>query len=333
MAGTPDLDLSIVVVSWNCASHVERALASVEGDFRAGRPRLEVFLVDNRSSDGTVERVRRGFPWVEVIANEDNRGFAAANNQALRLAKGRHCLLLNPDTEARPEALATLVAYLDEHPEVGAVGPKLVYPDGRLQRSSTLFPTMRSALHRYTAIKWLRIFHGHYRRYKKKDEAFDQQASVDSLMGAALMVRRSVLDEVGLLDEGFWMYYEEVDLCKRIADAGWLNHFVPDAVIMHVGGESSAKNMERIKVERVRSLLRYFDKHNSPGAAFAFRLAFKSGFLLRVAAELLGDSALWAFWRAAGRLDRAAERAERARIGVAFLRRDAWRMLDLPASS
>lgn len=314
------MDLSVVIVSWNCVDHLERALASLEPE-RAALA-MEVFVVDNASDDGTVERVAAAFGWVEMIANDDNRGFAAANNQALRRASGRHAILLNPDTEVHPGALRTLVDHLDGHPEVGAVGPRLIYPDGRLQRSSTLFPTMRGALHRFTAVRYLRLFRRHYRRYKMKDATFDAEADVDSLMGAALMVRREALDAVGLLDEGFWMYYEEVDLCKRIAAAGYVNRFVPSAVILHVGGESSSRNMERIKIERLRSLIRYFDKHRPGLPSFAFRVVFKAAFLLRMAVDLVRDLALWLLWRVLGDRDRIGLRAERLGLAAAFWRRD-----------
>ena len=315
------LDLSIVVVSFNTRGMTLECIESALAEEK--RIALELFLVDNDSEDETVEGVRERFgDRVVTISNDQNRGFAAANNQALARAKGRHVLLLNPDTRVEPGALGQLVAYLDAHPEVGAAGAQLVHADGRPQRSANRFPTLRSVLHRNTAWRYTRLFALHYRKNRMKRARFEGPTPIDVPVGAAFAVRRSVLEEVGRLDERFWMYYEEVDLALRIRQAGHEIHHLPGVVIVHHGGAASEGSEERVHVERLRSLVAYLRKHGGPGMRWLFLpLVFKPGFLLRLAIELPSSLLSILLERLRGRSERARSQAIRCVDRFRFVRK------------
>ncbi len=242
-------------------------------------PNIQVIVVDNASPDGSAEMVRAEFPTVHLIANRENRGFTAANNQGLAVARGRHLLLLNPDTEVVGDALATMVAYADAHPEVGALGPQLRYPDGSLQPSRRRFPTFATALVESTVVQeWWRdnaILH----RYYLADVPPDRVQPVDWLVGACLLVRREVYEQIGGLDEGFFMYSEELDWCKRIKEAprgelgrtGWQVVYLPTATVVHHEGKSSEQVVPARHIHFQSSKVRYFRKHHGPFQAEALR--------------------------------------------------------------
>jgi GT2 family glycosyltransferase len=208
-------------------------------------------VVDNGSSDGSVAAVQAHYPEVRIIANRENRGFAAANNQAIRASDSRHVLLLNSDTVARPGSLAALVRFLDAHPEVGIVGSRLLNPDGSLQPSWAMFPSIFTEL----VGKKLRL----RRRYPTRNGA--RAYSTDWVDGAVLMIRRSILPQVGLMDEHYFMYTEEVDWCYRTRRSGYRVCYLPDAEVVHLGGQSSKQAATRMKYELYRSKLRFFNKH------------------------------------------------------------------------
>ena len=200
-------DLSIVIVSWNVRELLRVCLASLE----PGRDllQLEVVVVDSGSADGSAEMVARDFPWVKLIARPDNVGFPRGNNLAIQRSTGRYILLLNPDTEVVDNALATMVAYLDQHPPVGVVGPQLRFPDGRVQSSRRRFPTLATGLFESTWWQpWApqRLLDHYYVR----DRPDDAVSEVDWVMGACLLVRHRVVEEVGVLDEAYFMYSEEI---------------------------------------------------------------------------------------------------------------------------
>jgi GT2 family glycosyltransferase len=193
----------------------------------------EVFVVDNASEDGSAEAVRALRPEVTLIANAANEGFARANNQALRLAQGRYVCLLNPDTEVQPGALGRLQAALDRDPQLGIVGPRLLNPDGSLQSAGLRFPSRADLAG--GAIPWGRPA----RRPRRRHAARESVAECDWLLGACMMIRREVLEQVGLLDEAYFMYGEEKDLCYRAKQAGWRVACVPEAEVVHHGGQSA----------------------------------------------------------------------------------------------
>lgn len=256
-AGAPDL--SIIIVSWNVREFLRRCLSSVHR-FTAGID-FEAFVVDNASTDGSAEMVRRDFPQAVLIANAENRGFAAANNQALVSARGRHIVLLNPDTELIDNALKALVDFLDGHPEAAACGPRLVYGDRTLQRSCRHFPTLFTELMETLFLD--QAFPGNpvCGRYRMGGWRFDDTREVDQPYGACLMIRADVLRTVGFMDERFYMYYDEVDLCYRIRKAGWKIFFVHTATVVHHANKSS----DQARLDCIRYIFRskflFFNKH------------------------------------------------------------------------
>lgn len=275
-------DLSIVVVSWNVRDLLRNCLTSLD----RGRSALalQVIVVDNASADGSAEMVAADFPWVELIASAENAGFPAGNNLGLAQARGRHVLLLNPDTEVVGDALSTLVAYLDGQPDVGVVGPQLLNPDGTVQSSRRRFPTLATAFFEAT---WLRRFAPQrlLSDYYVLDRADDETSDVDWVVGAALMVRQSVVQQVGPLDAAYFMYSEELDWCRRIRDAGWRVVYLPAAQVVHHYGKSSEQAVTARQINFQRAKLRYFRKYHGRLVSTALRLFLLVGYLVQIAVE------------------------------------------------
>jgi N-acetylglucosaminyl-diphospho-decaprenol L-rhamnosyltransferase len=225
-------DVAIVVVSYECRDDLELCLRSI--DEHRGDSAVDVYVIDNCSSDGTQEMVTEHFSHVTLIANDCNVGFATANNQALHDVRSRFVFLLNPDAVLMLGALGELVAFMDSHPEVGAVGPKLLNRDGSLQHSIRRFPSLTSAA--FEALFLHRLIPGLTSRFGEvvlNEAEYDRAHPVEWVSGAAMFVRSEVLDRVGLLDESFFLFAEEVDWFKRMHDARVPVWFVPDAVVQH----------------------------------------------------------------------------------------------------
>jgi N-acetylglucosaminyl-diphospho-decaprenol L-rhamnosyltransferase len=242
-------DVSVVVVTFDALPWLERCLESVRG--------RDVIVVDNGSTDGTVELVREKFPDVRLIEQE-NRGMGGGNNAGMRAAGGRYFFLLNSDAWVLDDTLDTLVAFADEHPQAAVVGPKLLNPDGTLQRSARGEPTLWRLATEYLAIRKLAPHSRRLNPLYRGDFRHDRVAEVDWLSGAALLVRREAADAVGLFDEEFFMFSEEVDWMTRFRGAGWSVLFFPGAEVVHVGGASHGG---RMYVENLRGHLRWFAKH------------------------------------------------------------------------
>jgi N-acetylglucosaminyl-diphospho-decaprenol L-rhamnosyltransferase len=281
-----NLDLAIVIVSWNVRRLLEACLTLVYGSLKGSNLTGAVWVVDNASSDGSAELVRERFPQARLIANETNVGFAAANNQALQ-AMGfpsakhhdlpRYVLLLNPDTEVLNDALTTMVRFLDENPHAGVAGAKLLYPDGRLQHSAFAFPTLAQA--------FLDFFPLHYRllssrlngRYPRRFYEGGNPFPIDHPLGAALMARGEAIQEVGLLDERFFIYCEEIDWCIMMKKAGWGIYCVPRAEVVH----HEAKSTRQVRGEMFAALWRsrylLFEKHYSRFYQWAVRRIVRLG--------------------------------------------------------
>jgi len=255
------VDLSVVIVNWNVRELLRRCLVSVL-ELGACRLNLETIVVDNASSDGSVDMLRAEFRQVCCIANEHNLGFARASNQGLVASQGRYVLFLNPDTEIVGDALATMVRYMDVHAVVGALGPQLRYPDGSVQSSRRRFPTLTTALFESTLLELCWPNNRWARRYRLADRSDGVEQEVDWVVGACLLVRREVLDQVGGFDEGFFMYSEEMDLCRRIQTAGWRVEYLPTAQVIHHEGKSSEQVAPARHIYFQTSKVRYFGKHH-----------------------------------------------------------------------
>lgn len=234
-------DLSVLVVSYNVRDRLATCLLSLE-DAREGLE-VEVIVADNASSDGTAEMVRRRFPHVTLIETGDNLGFARANNLAAARASGRHLMLLNPDTILREDSLRALVRHLDAHPEAGAAGPKVLDPDGSFQATSKRgLPTPWVSFARLSGLSRLFPRSPVFNRYELGHLDPDEEHEVEVLYGAAMVVRREAWEEVGGLDEGYFMYGEDIALSDAVRRRGWRLDYVPGAPIVHVKGESTRRS-------------------------------------------------------------------------------------------
>ncbi len=274
--------LSIVIVNWNVRDLLRRCLSSILADSPSRT--LEIIVVDNGSSDGSVEMVRAEFPAVHLIANAENRGFPAANNQGIAVARGRYILLLNPDTEIVGDALATLVVFADAHPDVGMVGPQLLYPDGSIQSSRRRFPTLATGFFEST---WLQKYAPRrlLERYEFLDQPADAVQDVDWLYGAAIMARREAVAQVGPLDEGYFMYSEEMDWCHRFRAAGWRIVYLPTAQVIHHEGKSSEQVVAARHIHFQTSKVRYFCKYHGRVAGEALRLFLLGNYVWQLGLE------------------------------------------------
>jgi len=288
------LDLSIVIVNWNTCDLLEGCLRSVL-DNSDGLD-IEVFVVDNASTDGSAGMVAKEFPEARLIVNTENLGFARANNQAISMSAGRAVMLLNPDTVVHPGAFGRLLGFLDNTPDAGAAAPKLYNPDGSLQYSLRRFPGTLTAFTENPVLRDVPIIRGATERARLASWAHTETAPVDQPMGAALMVRREVIDMVGFLDERYHMFFEDVDWCYQIKKAGWKIYYVPDVGITHYGGRSAAKRAD-VGDRFYESLMMYYRKNFglwkvikargvmlAVGAVIvAFSFAMKDGVVIRKA--------------------------------------------------
>jgi N-acetylglucosaminyl-diphospho-decaprenol L-rhamnosyltransferase len=293
MPGADVPSIGVVVVSWNVAALLGRCLASLE----RLTPLARVVVVDNASGDGSPEMVRREFPAAKLIANTQNLGFTRGSNQGLRsLGVGAgegsatappFVMLLNPDAEVLGDALAVLARVLLAQPRVAAVGPRLVYPDGNHQSSCRRFPTVVTGLCESTPIAWHWRRNPAVRRYLMADADPRVAGPVDWVTGAALMLRSAALDQVGLFDEGFFMYSEELDLCRRLRDAGWAVWYEPAATVIHHEAASSGQVAPLRHRYFQRSRVRYFRKHHGRLAAGIVRAGVLASFAGELALETL----------------------------------------------
>jgi GT2 family glycosyltransferase len=278
-------DLSVSVVSYRTPVLVERCLTALASQ----RPSLgiDVTVVDNASNDGSAELVERQFPWVRLIRNARNVGFGAAHNQALRQARGRYWLILNSDAAPAPGALATLVGFLDANPQVAVAGPKLRYPDGSVQPSRRRFPTLATLFLESTQLQRISPDNAQLRRYYVQDCSDDEPQDVDWLVGACLCARAAAAQQVGLLDERFFMYSEELDWCRRFRAAGWRVSYVPSAEVVHLEGASSRLDLAARDRLFQASKLEYAAKWHGALVAQALRAYLVLEYLVRGLEEAL----------------------------------------------
>jgi GT2 family glycosyltransferase len=262
------IDVSIIIVNWNTRDILRDCLSSVFKQTKGIE--FEVILVDNASTDGSAEMVRVEFPKVILIVNSTNRGFAVANNQGLGIAEGRYVLLLNSDTIVISDALTKVVAFADAHPQVAVVGCRILNSDGTLQQTCFMFPSVLNMLlsttYLYKLFPRSRFFGREQMTWWNRDNTME----VDVVTGCFMLVRREAIDQIGLLDEQFFMYAEETDWCYRFKKAGWNVLFTPNAQIIHFGRQSSKQVPFEMTLQLKGSILRFIDKHYS---VLEYRLA------------------------------------------------------------
>ena len=295
------MDLSIVIVSWNTQKLLEECLTSIyayppEGEY-------EIWVVDNASTDRTSDSIQLNFPLVRLVVNKSNIGFATANNRAISQCSGRYILVLNPDTLVKPGSLPTLIRYLDEHPQSGAVGPRVLNPDGTLQMSCYPAPTLARQLWKLLHLDSLRA----YGEYDQGRWDPDRDRPVDVIQGACLLLRKKALDQIGLFDEDYFMYTEEVDLCYRLRKAGWKLYWEPHAEIIHYGGQSTQQVAPDMFIQLYQSKILYFRKNHGRLSSLIYKLILLAISLVRVSLTPFA-------W-----LERSSQREQHLKLGANYL--------------
>jgi GT2 family glycosyltransferase len=286
----PDLDLSITICSWNANDDLRACLASL--DAVRGEANFEVIVWENASKDGSGDMVASEFPNAILHSSESNIGFGAGHNRAMEAARGRLIMPLNSDTIVHAGALAAIIRFMQETPDAGIVGPKLLNPDGSLQYSCRKFPTPMAAVFRNTPLGKLFPRNRFARDYLMQDWQHDSPRDVDWVSGAAICVSRTLYEKIGGFDEQFFMYMEDVDWCYRAHEAGFRVVYLPTAVITHAIGKSTDKAANEMISQFHKSMMLFYKKHYlrktpaplrpfSLAAAHTFMFARKSVFILR----------------------------------------------------
>ena len=260
--GPSPVDLSVLMVTYNHRHYILPCLRSVfQNTENLG---LEIIVVDNHSRDGSIQLIRQNFPQVQTIENQKNVGFARAVNQAYRRARGEFFLILNPDLETLPGSVGKMLVYLRSHPEVGLVLPKLINPDGSLQYSCRTFSSFGTLLLRRPPLGWIFPQPARVRNHLMMDWSHEDTREVDWGLGACMLVRREAIPGPDLLDERFFLYIEDIDLCFSLKKAGWKVVYYPYAVMVHHHLRQSARGLlNRAKWEHLISQLKFYVKHRS----------------------------------------------------------------------
>jgi GT2 family glycosyltransferase len=281
------LDISVVIVGWNAKSYLELCLESLVS--APPLRNMEVLVVDNASSDGTAEMIETKFPWVKLLKSPINLGFSRGNNVAIRQCQGRYIALVNPDVIVLPGCLDALADFLDEHPKVGDVGPRVLNPDMTLQSSCRRFPTLWnnfcSATGLATWFKRSRILAGEHMFYFSHDRTM----TVDIIVGCFSMIRREAFDAVGLLDDNLFMYGDDVDWCRRCWRAGWQVVFYPGAQAIHDRCKITAPYPVRFALAQQRSVLYYWSKHHGFWGVLGIRMIMLFRHFLRYGVATLAS--------------------------------------------
>lgn len=296
------LDLGIVIVNYNTRDLLRRCLQTVyasQGNFS-----FSVCVVDNDSRDGSAEMVAAEFPQVLLIANRENRGYPAANNQGLEAfgypggpEAPRFALLLNADTEVPPDGLAGMLDFMATHPDAGAAGPRLVRPDGSLDKACRRsFPSPEVSFYQMTGLSKLFPNSRRFGRYNLTYLDPRQMAEVDAIVGAFMLVRGEVMRQVNLLDDTFFMYGEDVDWCYRMKEAGWKIYYNPDVTVLHVK-RASSRHSPRAQVEFWRAMILFYQKHYAAQTPLPVHLLITSVLKVRTELERLRQR-----WKSGGRV-------------------------------
>ena len=278
MGNSTSLDLSIIIVSWNTSGELQNCLRTV---VETATDSVEIILVDNASSDDSVAMVKKDFPAVRVIENDANYGFGKASNQGIAISRGRYVLLLNPDSEVIPGALRELVRFGDANPDVGIFGLKVLNSDGSLQYSCRRFPTFMAGIFRNSILRHFLPKNPYVKDYLMADLEHTSACEVDWVSGCAMVLRRELLEDIGVMDERFFMYCEDVDMGYRAKQNGWKVMYFPGAVVVHSKSKSSDKCPNRMIIEHHKSMYRFFHKHYLHEYSILFRMIVPLGLIMR----------------------------------------------------
>jgi GT2 family glycosyltransferase len=259
-------DISVTLVNFNTAGLLRDCLKSIlQGEWRSS---IEIIVADNASTDGSAAMLRQEFPQVKLIANEEYGGFAFANNQAFEMAQGRYLLMINTDTVVLPGALDAMVEFLDQHPEAGAVGCKLLNPDGSLQRSCWRgFPSLKTALVDALYLWRLTPNFSWVRASEVSEDELKNAIEVDHLLGASILIRREALEQIGFLNEKYMLFLVETDLCLRIKQVGWRIYFDPKGQVIHYGQQTGRQFPVSTADQAYRSYYRFCREYGFCSAA------------------------------------------------------------------
>lgn len=270
------IDLSIITVNWNTRDLILNCIESVYRTIK--RHSFEYIIVDNGSVDRSIDAIRSIYPEVILIENSSNIGYARANNQGLSAGRGRYLMMLNSDTILTDDAVDTLIEFMESHPEAGAAGGQLLNRDGSRQNSIDTFPTLLTELTNKGLLRLLFPY-----RYRNKNIYYDRPIEVDQVIGACILVRSKVLEQVGLFDEKFFLFFEETDWEYRVRKVGWKIFHVPSVRIYHLQGKSAGKRPVLSRIEFFRSRYRYFEKHFGEN----MRRLLYFGLILKLTVDLL----------------------------------------------
>lgn len=285
MASTTDI--SICIVNYNVSGYLRRCLESI--DKNRNQLKLEVIVVDNASKDDSVQMVKESFAWVRLIALDRNAGFAAANNIALKESSGEYLFLLNPDTVICKDSLVILMNSLKDNPGCGIAGPKLLNEDGSIQNGIRRFPDPLVVFIRNTPLKHLNFCRLMIDDHHMRKIDLSRSMTVDQVSGAAMMFHRKILEQTGFLDERFFIFFEEVDFCKRINQQGLTVFYNTNAAIYHFGGKSSVQLNSKIKYIHMESQLKFLKKYMPKLNYMLFIFMFKSIYLSTLILETAFD--------------------------------------------
>jgi len=289
-----EVDLTVVMVSYNTKELLKRSLKSIYQNVKGIS--FEIVVVDNGSRDNSVRMIRNKFPQVKLIENRENLGFARANNQAIEQSRARYFLLFNPDSSFKASPPHKMIKFMDNHPQVGILGCKILNTDGTIQPSNASFPNLFTEFLRAFQLKklipgvrargkigekWRGILGSTLKEYLRVYWDSETIREVDWVTGACLLARRKAIEEVGLLDENFFMYYEDADWCYRMRNKDWKTYYFPFFEVVHYVGKSDSRFSPRTFIERHKSMYYYFRKHKGKKAVFLLRLFIFGGLALR----------------------------------------------------
>ncbi len=278
------MDASLIIVSWNAKDHLINCLNSILKFRKNG---WEIIVVDNGSTDGGPDVVENQFPMVQMIKNNENLGFARANNIGIRVSTGRYVCFINSDVIVQDGCIEKLMEVMDQNPSVGMCGPKILNPDGTLQPSCQNFPGVWNNFCHAIGLNCIFPHSAFFSEPYMKYWPHDSVRRVDALNGCFWIVRRTALDHVGLLDENFFIYGEDVDWCKRFHDTGWDVVFFPQAQAVHFGAASSSRAPIRFYIEMQKADLFYWRKHHGRIFAFVYRLIVLLRHVVRLIARMI----------------------------------------------